>query len=61
MAVLNAYTPYEAPSEGTPFNWSPTTQIGGDTVYDTEGPVMSAEGASEVIGKSVGVGAFWPE
>jgi hypothetical protein len=55
-AVLNAYTPYEAPSEGTPFSWLPTTQIGGDTVYGAEGPVMSAEDASEVVGKSVGSG-----
>lgn len=55
-AVLNAYTPYEAPSEGTPFSWLPTTQIGGDTVYGVQGPVMSAEDTSEVIGKSVGNG-----
>ncbi|HEY2119925.1 MAG TPA: hypothetical protein VGH37_12120 [Candidatus Acidoferrum sp.] len=55
-AVLNAYTPYEAPSEGTPFSWLPTTQIGGDTVYGAAGPVMSAEDASEVVGKSVGAG-----
>ena len=54
MAIQAAQTPDEAPSEGSPYNWLPKTQIGGDSVYGVGGPVMSAEDTSKVIGKSVG-------
>ena len=60
MAVLEAWIPEEAPSEGTPYNWLPTTQIGGDSVYGVGGPVMSAEDTSKVIGKSTGDGVLAP-
>ena len=51
MEVLEAAVPTET---GAPVDWLPTTQVGGDTVYGLGGPVMSAEDASEVIGKSIG-------
>lgn len=53
MAILEAKVPEEAPTEGSPYVWLPTTQIGGDSIYGLRGPVMSAEDTSEVIGKSV--------
>jgi hypothetical protein len=53
MSVLGASIPDEPPGEGTVYNWLPTTQIGGDTVYGVDGPVMSAEHTSELVGKSV--------
>lgn len=53
MTVLEARTPDEAPAEGSPYNWLPRTQIGGDSVYGVGGPVMSSEDTSKVIGKSV--------
>jgi len=56
VAVAAAQIPDEAPGEGTPYNWLPTTQIGGDTVYGVRGPVMSADDTSKVIGRSVGDG-----
>ena len=56
MLVLDASVPKEAPAEGTPFDWLPTTQIGGDSVYGLWGPVMSWQDTSEVVGKSVGDG-----
>jgi hypothetical protein len=52
MAVQEAGVPEETPSEGTPYDWLPTTQIGGDSVYGLRGPVMSAEDTSQVVGKS---------
>lgn len=58
MAVLQAGIPEESPSEGTPYEWLPTTQIGGDTVYGRGGPVMSGENTSEVVGKSVSNGVL---
>ena len=58
MTVLEASIPEESPSEGTPYEWLPTTQIGGDTVYGARGPVMSGENTSEVIGKSVSNGVL---
>lgn len=58
MTVQEAGIPEEAPSEGTPYNWLPTTQIGGDSVYGVGGPVMSAEDASLVVGKSSGDGVL---
>lgn len=60
MAIQAAQTPDEAPSEGSPYNWLPKTQIGGDSVYGVGGPVMSAEDTSKVIGKSVGDGVLVP-
>ena len=51
MEVLEPGVPTET---GSPVDWLPTTQVGGDTVYGLGGPVMSAEDVSEVIGKSVG-------
>jgi hypothetical protein len=58
MTVEAAQIPDEAPSEGSPYNWLPTTQIGGDSVYGVRGPVMSANDTSKVIGKSVGDGVL---
>jgi len=52
MTVIQANIPDEAPAEGSPYNWLPKTQIGGDSVYGVGGPVMSAEDDSKVIGKS---------
>ncbi len=46
MAIQVAQTPEEAPNEGTPYNWLPTTQIGGDSVYGVGGKVMSADDPS---------------
>ena len=60
MAIQAAQTPEEAPNEGTPYNWLPTTQIGGDSVYGLGGKVMSADDTSKVIGKSVGDGVLVP-
>jgi hypothetical protein len=53
MAVQEAHVPLEAPGEGSPYEWLPTSQIGGDTVYGLRGPVMSGQNTSEVIGESV--------
>jgi len=50
VAVQQATAPDEAPNEGTPYEWLPTTQIGGDTVFGLGGPVANAQ--SETIGKS---------
>jgi hypothetical protein len=58
MNVQEAQVPEEAPSEGSPSNWLPTTQIGGDSVYGLDGPVMSAENTSQVVGKSVAGGVL---
>lgn len=58
MTVLEAGVPEEAPSEGTPYNWLPTRQIGGDSVYGVSGPVMSGEDTSKVVGKSGGDGVL---
>jgi len=60
MAIQEAQTPEEAPNEGSPYNWLPTTQIGGDSVYGVGGKVMSADDTSKVIGKSVGDGVLVP-
>ena len=56
MTVIEAGVPYEAPGEGVPHEWLPTTQIGGDSVYGARGAVMSWHDASKVVGKSVGNG-----
>jgi hypothetical protein len=53
VAVQQASVPTEAPAEGSPYDWLPTMQIGGDSVYGRGGPVMSAEHTSKVIGRSV--------
>jgi hypothetical protein len=58
MSVLEAGVPAESPSEGTPFNWLTTTQIGGDSVYGVGGPVMSAKNTDEVVGRSVNGGVL---
>ena len=58
MTVLEAGVPEEAPSEGTPYDWLPTTQIGGDSVYGLRGPVMSGEDTSKVVGQSVSDGVL---
>jgi hypothetical protein len=58
MTVIEAGVPDEAPAEGAPHDWLPTTQIGGDSVYGMWGPVMSWNDASEVVGKSVGDGVL---
>jgi hypothetical protein len=55
MAVIDAGIPIEAPTEGSPYNWLPKEQIGGDTDYGVGGPVQSADG-SKVIGKFLGNG-----
>ena len=38
MAVIESGVPDEAPAEGAPYDWLPTTQIGGDSVYGIVGP-----------------------
>jgi len=53
VSVQQAHVPIEAPGEGSPYEWLPTSQIGGDTVYGLRGPVMSGQNPSEVIGESV--------
>jgi hypothetical protein len=58
MTVEAAQIPEEAPSEGSPYDWLPTTQIGGDSVYGLRGPVTSADNSSKVIGRSVGDGVL---
>jgi hypothetical protein len=58
MTVIEAGVPDEAPAEGAPHDWLPTTQIGGDSVYGMWGPVMSWNDAPEVVGKSVGDGVL---
>lgn len=58
MTVIESGVPDEAPAEGAPYTWLPTTQIGGDSVYGVWGPVMSWNDASEVVGKSVGDGVL---
>jgi hypothetical protein len=51
--VMEAHVPDEAPNEGSPYEWLPTTQVGGDSVYGQRGQVMSADEPSQVVGKSV--------
>lgn len=58
MTVQEAGVPDEAPAEGTPYDWLPTTQIGGDSVYGVGGLMMSGEDTSKVVGKSVGNGVL---
>jgi hypothetical protein len=53
VEVMQAQVPEEAPNEGSPYEWLPTTQVGGDSVYGQSGPVMSADDPSQVVGKSV--------
>jgi hypothetical protein len=53
VAVQQASVPTEAPAEGSPYEWLPTSQIGGDTVYGRGGEVISD---SKVIGKSLNGG-----
>jgi hypothetical protein len=53
MEVLDASLPDRVPGEGDVTRWETTTQIGGDSVYGEGGPVMSAENATERVGKSV--------
>jgi hypothetical protein len=60
MAIQEAQIPEEAPNEGSPYNWLPTTQIGGDSVYGVGGKVMSADDPSKEIGRSVGDGVLVP-
>jgi len=55
MTVIDAGIPVEAPTEGSPYNWLPKEQIGGDTDYGVGGPVLSADG-SKVVGKFVSGG-----
>jgi len=57
MTVIEAGIPVEAPAEGSPYNWLPKEQIGGDTAYGVGGPVRSADG-SKVIGKFLGDGVL---
>ena len=58
MEIQEAGVPTETPGEGEVENWLPTMQIGGDTVYGADGPVMSADDTSKVIGKSVNDGVL---
>ena len=53
LDVMQAHVPEEAPNEGSPYEWLPTMQIGGDSVYGLRGQVKSAEDPSLVVGKSV--------
>jgi len=58
MDVQEAGVPTEPPGEGSPYDWLVTEQIGGDSVYGMDGPVMSAEDTSRIIGKSVSDGVL---
>ena len=58
MEIQEAGVPTESPAEGSPSNWLDTQQIGGDSVYGVDGPVMSADDTSKVIGKSVNGGVL---
>jgi hypothetical protein len=58
MDVQDAGLPQQAPGEGDVHNWWTTTQVGGESVYGAGGPVMSAEDASKVVGKSVNDGVL---
>jgi hypothetical protein len=58
MDVQDAQVPTETPMEGSPYDWLVTRQIGGDSVYGLDGPVMSARDTSKVIGKSVSDGVL---
>lgn len=58
VTVQQAHIPVEAPGEGDVYDWLPTTQIGGDTVYGLRGPVMSGQHPSQVIGQSVSDGVL---
>ncbi|MGB7438276.1 MAG: hypothetical protein WBW49_22885, partial [Candidatus Acidiferrum sp.] len=58
MTIQQAYVPIEAPGEGSPYDWLPRNQIGGDSVYGVGGPVTSAEDPSKVIGKAVDDGVL---
>jgi hypothetical protein len=58
MDVQDAGLPRQAPGEGDVHNWWTTTQVGGESVYGASGPVMSAEDASKVVGKSVNDGVL---
>jgi hypothetical protein len=58
MDVQDAGLPQQAPGEGDVHNWWTTTQVGGESVYGASGPVMSAEDASKVVGKSVNDGVL---
>jgi hypothetical protein len=58
MAVMEASSPDLATGEGEVYNWLDTTQIGGDSVYGVNGPVMSAGNASELVGHAVGDGVL---
>jgi hypothetical protein len=55
VAIQQASVPTEAPAEGSPYEWLPTSQIGGDTVYGRGGQVISD---SKVVGRSVNGGVL---
>jgi hypothetical protein len=57
MDVLDAHIPTEAPAMGSPYEWLPTSQIGGDSVYGLRGPVVSVH-TDQVIGKFTGDGVL---
>ncbi len=57
MEVLDARIPTEAPTQGSPYDWLPTSQIGGDSVYGLRGPVISIA-SDQVIGKFTGDGVL---
>lgn len=60
LAVRQTAVSEEAPGEGSPYDWLPTTQIGGDSIYGFRGSVVSADDPSKVIGKSVAYGVLVP-
>jgi hypothetical protein len=57
MTVIDAGVPIEAPTEGSPYNWLPKEQIGGDVDYGVDGPVRSADD-SKLVGKFLGNGVL---
>jgi len=57
MDVFYAGVPVEAPEQGSPYEWLPTLQIGGDSVYGLRGPVVSVH-SDQVIGKFTGDGVL---
>ena len=51
MEVQAAQTPEYTPGFGTPYDWVPTRQIGGDEVYGVGGPVTNPDG--ERVGSAI--------
>jgi hypothetical protein len=55
MEVEEAQTPTMGPGESDVYDWLTTRQVGGDSVYGKQGPVV---GKSETVGESTYQGVF---